>query len=501
VREDQDLILTIDVGTTNLKCILHQSNGRPMAALTHSHPTTFPHPAHAEQLPSTWIENLKQLLKAMSTEYSEWFAHLQGISLTGQMHGPVCLGKTGEVLFPCIIWSDTRARNEATFLKQQFSDEFFLQVTGNPVQESFTLPKILWLKNHQPDLYRQITTILFPKDYLGYRLTGSITTDHSDASGSLLYDLHRKSWSEDLIMNLGIDPGILPPIVDSDTIIGHITQEASEAFHIPFGIPVIKGGGDLATTALATGAGSKETISLCIGTAAQLLMRVKTTPEHFMGKLYRFAHCIKNASFYLGTVPTGGSSLQWLTSLLGKDATEELYHELDTLTKIPLDRHLLFYPYLMGSGTPHFDYQVQGAFLGLQIYHHSRDLALAIMEGVTMALKESLDCITDQEIQKVIMSGGAVRFTIWPRIVSQIFQLPVTIAKYSDSASFGAFLLAAHSFNYIDNFEKVDDMITTAETYFPEPDLVRYYEKMYNAYKSYWSAIHDYPKFFLSSTD
>ena len=272
MRKDSSYILTIDIGTTHLKCIIYDESGKIKVQLSQNHPTHFSLPGYAEQDPSIWVSNLQNLLYKIKDEHPEIVKSIQGISLTGQMHGPIFLNSKQEITYPCLIWSDTRAHEEVIYLEKIFTTDAILKITGNPIQESFTLPKILWLKNKQPNLFSYVDKIMFPKDYFGFLLTGIIATDHSDASGSLLYNLSNHCWSGEIIDNCELKKSLFPDIIPSDAILGKVSWNAAQQFGLPEGIPVIKGGGDLATTALATGTGQKESLSLCIGTAAQMLM-------------------------------------------------------------------------------------------------------------------------------------------------------------------------------------------------------------------------------------
>ena len=493
--ENSHTILSIDIGTTNLKCVVFDENGTMILHSSQTHPTSYPNPGQAEQAPSVWVKNLQQLLLTMRGHHPEIISSLQGVSLTGQMHGPVFLGERGDVLHPCIIWSDTRAREETAFLKKHFTPEYILQMTGNPIQESFTLPKVLWLKNHYPDLFSQVSKIIYPKDYLGFLLTGNLSTDHSDASGSLMYDLFNKTWSSEIISECGFELSLLPDIIYSDSILGTITPEASKRFSLPAGIPVIKGGGDLATTALATGTGQEGSVSLCIGTAAQLLISLNSVDKNLLGSLYLFSHCLPNTFFYLGTVPTGGSSVQWFHSLLSDESKEAFYDELNSLTEISMKRNILFYPYLMGTGTPYFDYRSNGAFLGLQINHNRVDIVLSIMEGITFSLKDSLQSISGYEFKKLVFSGGATRFSLWPQIVSSILNLPVYVARYVDSAVIGAFLLGAKRLGFISDYGIIINRLLNENPIYPGTNYVQEYEKKYKIYKHFLPTVRDYSSY------
>lgn len=485
-----ETILTIDVGTTNLKCILFDQEGNQLFRESLPNVTYYPRPFYAEQNPEEWVKNLKKVLEKVHRQYPEKLRTVNAVVLTGQMHGPVLFSKkTGKATYPCIIWSDTRAVEEVAFLQQEFSAELFLEKMGNPLQQSFTLPKLLWLKRHQPEVFQEVSCIIFPKDYIGCLLGGEPTTDYSDASGSLYYDIRTRCWERDLWGALGFPQEMLPDVVSGDSVVGHVSETAGREFFLPSGVPIIKGGGDLATTILATSVGSKERISLCVGTAGQLLLSLGDVDENILGKLYVFLHSLGEEYFALGTVPAGGASLQWFLSLFEKRDTGDLWTDIGELQKISQQETLLFYPFLLGTGTPYFDYRTEAAFLGLRMDQKLEDILLAILEGIVFALRDSLDRVGSsvKEARQVILSGGLARVPLFPQIVSNVFGLPVTLLRYQDTASMGAFLLAMRTMGNrsFENFSR--NWLET--TCFPEEPYVRYYAGKYSRYRSFLPSV------------
>ncbi len=485
-----ETILTIDIGTTNLKCILFDKEGNQLFRESSPNVTYYPRPFYAEQNPEEWVKNLKRVLKKMHQACPEKLRAIDAVVLTGQMHGPVLFSrKAGKATYPCIIWSDTRAGEEVAFLQREFSAELFLEKMGNPLQQSFTLPKLLWLKRHRPEAFREASFVIFPKDYIGCLLGGEPTTDYSDASGSLYYDIRTRCWKRDLWEALGFPQEMLPEVVSGDSVIGHVSEAAGREFFLPSGIPIIKGGGDLATTILATSMGNKERISLCVGTAGQLLLSLDDINENILGKLYVFLHSLGEEYFALGTVPAGGASLQWFLSLFEERSTRNLWIDISGLQKISRQTTLLFYPFLLGTGTPYFDYRTEAAFLGLRMDQKLEDILLAILEGIVFALRDSLDGVAPfvKEVRQVILSGGLARIPLFSQIVSSVFGLPVTLFRYQDTASMGAFLLAMRAMGNrsFENFFR--NWFET--TCFPEEPYVHYYTGKYSMYRSFLPSV------------
>lgn len=482
-----EFILTIDIGTTNLKGILFDEEGNEIFRVTRPNTTRYPEPFFAEQEPQQWIENLLAVMKDINQLCPEKLRLVRAVSLTGQMHGPVLFeSESGRVLHPCLIWSDARAVEEVRMLQEMFGDDFFLHEMGNPLQQSFTLPKLLWIKRHRPEVFEERSIkLLFPKDYIGYILGGEVTTDYSDASGSLLFGLREKEWKKEMLEDLGLPQNMLPEVVPSESIIGYVSEEAAATFFLPAGIPIVKGGGDLATTALATGAGIEGNLSLCVGTAGQLLLCTDEVDEETLGKLYVFLHCVQDKYFYLGTVPTGGAALDWFLSAVTGDKKYNLWEKVGSLTDISPRQVILFYPFLLGTGTPYFDYQAKAAFLGLQMNHKIEDMIVAILEGVAFALKESFEKIptVSGKVRQIILSGGLARLPIFSRIVTNVFNLPVAVSRYADTASVGAFLLAAKALGIVRGYG--GSAVGLESNVFPERFYVQYYRKAYGLYRSF----------------
>lgn len=485
-------VLTIDVGTTNLKCILFDENGNEVLRVTRPNTTRYLKPFFAEQDPSQWITNLATALRDMEKRCPEGVRSIQAVSLTGQMHGPVLFDvKEKRVLYPCIIWSDTRATEELGVLREVFSQEFFLETMGNPLQQSFTLPKLLWLKHHVPEVFEESFKILFPKDYIACVLGGTIATDPSDASGSLMFDLWKRNWAREVLQELGFPCEMLPDVVPSDSVVGYVSKEAADTFSLPMGVPIVKGGGDLATTALATGAGTEGNLSICVGTAGQLLVCANEIEREVLGKLYVFLHCIWDKYFYLGTVPAGGASLEWFLSLFTSHSGQSFWKEVERIQDIPLQRTLLFYPFLLGTGTPHFDYQAEAAFFGLQMHHRVEDVIVAILEGISFALRESAEAVPPvwEKVNQIILSGGLARCPLFPKIVSYVFRRPVFLLRYVDAASVGAFLLAAKALGFSQDCQAGLQVAIEREVIPLESTYVRYYDELYGLYKSFLKVV------------
>lgn len=484
------IILAIDVGTTNLKCILFDEEGNQLLKESLPNVSRYPQPFYVEQDPEEWMKNLKKVLKKMHQACPRKLRAINTVVLTGQMHGPVLFSKkTGRAIHPCIVWSDTRAEEEVEFLKQEFSAEFFLEKMGNPLQQSFTLPKLLWLKRHQPEVFQETSIVLFPKDYIGCLLGGEPVTDYSDASGSLYYDIRARCWERDLWKTLGFPQEILPEVVSGDSVIGRVSKAAEREFFLPSGVPIIKGGGDLATTILATSAGGKERISLCVGTAGQLLFSLGDVDKDILGKLYVFLHSLGGGCFALGTVPAGGASLQWFLSLFEKISAKDFWRDTSKLQEISRQETLLFYPFLLGTGTPYFDYRVEAAFLGLRMDQRLEDVLSAVLEGIVFALRDSLDRVPSfvGEVRQVVLSGGLARIPLFSRIVSNVFDLPVTLVGYQDTASMGAFLLAMYAMGN-KNFEGFSKSWFKTMC-FPEEPYVHYYARKYSMYRSFLPSV------------
>lgn len=468
------MILAVDVGTSVTKVLVFDKNGRVHATCRVSYPTQRPQLGWAEQDPNSWWLAVCQAMRAVTRRLRTSKMNIEGIGLTGQMHGLVLLGREGKPLIPCLIWMDRRAENYPQKLYEQVDQKTLLFRTGNLAIPAFPAVKLLWVKEKLPHIYKKTRWILMPKDYIGYRLTGEIATDPTDASGTLLYNLHHHVWDDDLLTAIGIPRKSLPPIKSSTSVLGKVKAQAAKDLLVPAGTPVVMGAGDLATSALGVGVVTSERVGLILGTAGQILFTLNEYPSQLLGKFYCFAHAIPSSFLGLGTLPTGGAAIAWLARITNPLGSPQKNNIKTLLSLAELARPgadgLFFLPYLAGTGTPHMDYTAKGAFLGLTEAHGQAQIVRAVLEGVGYAMRESLQLLWDLGVcqKEIMVAGGSARSKAFVQILADILGHPFHLVKTLDASPLGAFVLTAVGLGlYADLQKACEEIIKIQETIFP----------------------------------
>ncbi|MGC9075565.1 MAG: xylulokinase [Candidatus Bipolaricaulaceae bacterium] len=481
------VFLAIDIGTSVTKVVAFDEKGRICVQARASYPTHRPQPGWAEQDPEDWWKAVSEATRLVMRKLRSPKRRVEAVGLTGQMHGLVLLGRNGKPLLPCLIWMDTRAGNQAKALAKSVGEQKLLSRTGNRPIPAFPAAKFLWVRENLPRIYKGVRWLLMPKDYIGYRLTGVIGTDPSDASGTLLYNLQLKDWDEEIVGVTGLRREFLPPISSSTSLLGKVTAKAAKELPLPAGTPVILGGGDLATSALGVGAVTPEQVGLILGTAGQLLFAVSESFDQLLGKFYLFAHALPGSFLGLGTLPTGGAALAWLARALkvGEKGIEKL---ISSATDIPPGANGLFFlPYLAGTGTPYMDYEVRAAFLGLAEAHGPEHIVRAVLEGIGYALRDSLQLLWDLGMCKkeIMIAGGSMRSRALRQIFADILGRPLHLVRTIDASPLGTFFLTAVGLGlYADLREVCKTGVKIRETVVPTT-LSDYYAKGFEVFRYY----------------
>jgi xylulokinase len=478
-------IVSIDIGTSVAKVFAFDLQGNVLAYARESYGINRPNSGWAEQDPRIWWQAIVSGVRTVAKQISKMGETIEVIGLSGQMHGPVLLDKDGTPLLPCLIWMDTRAQKQAEFLNELLGHETLLSITGNLAVPAFPAAKLLWIKENLPHIFTKIRWVLMPKDYIGFCLTQTIATDHSDASGTLLYDIKARRWSDDLTRAIGLELDCLPPLVHSTQVLGKLTPQVARELSVEANIPVVIGAGDLITSAIGTGVIQPGKISLILGTAGQLLAYAEVVPVELLGKFYVFAHAIPSANLVLGTLPTGGAALAWMARWWTKkedlDATD--FANLFDLAKhsLPGAQSLIFVPYLAGTGTPHMDYTVTGAFVGLTENHGAAEIVRAVLEGVAYALRDSLEVLRKSglPIEELRLAGGAIKNDTWAQIITDVFALPLQLLNVLDASPLGAFVLAATAAGHYSDLREVCNKVIFVQKIFTPTRCSKVYEKMY----------------------
>jgi xylulokinase len=447
------ILLGIDVGTTGSKAVLIDPRGEVRAEATTDVALATPQALWAEQQPADWWAATVSSVRRVLAQAGLNGTQVSAVGLTGQMHGLVLLDAHGEVLRPAILWNDQRTGPQCAAITARLGLPRLLELIGNPVLPGFTAPKILWVREHEPEVYGRVAHVLLPKDYVRYRLTGALASEVSDASGTALFDVGRRRWSAEMPAALDIPSAWLPEVTESAVVSARISAAAAEQTGLAAGTPVVGGAGDQAAQAIGSGATQEGVVMVTLGTSGVVFASSSTYRPEPQGRLHAFCHAAPDTWHLMGVMLSAGGSLRWYRDTLGQPecarAAAEGCDPYDILTAdaaaVPAgaDR-LLFLPYLCGERTPHADPQARGVFCGLTLRHGKAHLTRAVLEGVAFGLRDALELLRalDVRIDQVRVSGGGARSSLWRQILADVFATEIVTTNVTQGAGFGAALLA-----------------------------------------------------------
>jgi xylulokinase len=484
--------LGIDVSTTATKALLIDSTGQVIASAASEYPFQTPRPLWSEQHPKLWWDGATKSIRAVLQKSAVDPSQIVAIGLTGQMHGLVLLDGAGQVLRPAILWNDQRTQEQCDEIHTRIGKERFIQITGNLALTGFTAPKILWVAQHEPQVYARARHVLLPKDYLRYRLTGEFAMDKADGAGTVLFDLHSRHWSAEVLAALDIPAAWMPPTFEGPQFTGFVTPEAAAATGLKAATPVAAGGGDQSAQAVGVGAVEPGVIALTVGTSGVIFA---TTPSALVepeGRLHAFCHAVPGMWHFMGVMLSAAGSLQWYRDTLAPGMSfEDMLHEA---ASIPAGSEgLLFLPYLSGERTPHPDPLARGAFVGLTLRHGRGHLTRALLEGVAFGLKDSFTLIQAaglSQIRQVRASGGGTKSPLWRQILADVLGAELITVNTTEGAAFGAALLAGvGAGNWPDVPSACRAAITITATVTPLPAQVETYASRYPFYRDLYPAL------------
>jgi xylulokinase len=446
-------LIGMDVGTTGAKALLIDETGAVRASATSEYPMYTPRPQWAEQDPEDWWRGAIKAVRQVLAESGVKGAEVKAIGLTGQMHGMVMLDADGQVLRRCIMWNDQRTAAQCEWIMNTIGRERFLDLTLNPALPGFTAPKIIWTREHEPEVYAQAAHVLLPKDYLRLKLTGVYATEVSDASGTVLLDVSQRRWSSTVLSELGIPESWMPDVVESPTITGHITREAAELTGLKEGTPVVGGAGDQAASGVGTGIVEPGLVSVTMGTSGVVFAYTEEPSRDPEGRLHTFCHAVPDKWHVMGVTLSAGGSFRWFRDALGlSERNIARLTGVDTYEILTAEaaqapagcEGLLFLPYLTGERTPYPDPNARGSFMGLTLRHDKRHMVRAVLEGVAYSLRDCIELFRDLAIpvNQVRAVGGGARSLVWRQIIADVFGAELVTINVTDSTAFGAALLA-----------------------------------------------------------
>ncbi|MGB2635300.1 MAG: xylulokinase, partial [Candidatus Acidiferrum sp.] len=442
-------VLGIDVGTGGTRAVLIDLRGRVISAATAEHaPMSSPHIGWAEQSPDDWWRAACQAIKECLTKSGTTAQEVSAIGLTGQMHGLVLLDAKDQVVRPALLWCDQRTGEECREITEQVGAQRLIELTANPALTGFTLPKIWWVRKHEPELWGRVRSLMLPKDYIRFRLTGARAIDVADASGTLMFDVAHRRWSKPMLEISRIDEGLLPTVFESPEISGHVHEEGARLAGLWPGIPVVAGAGDQAAGAVGMGIVKPGAVSATIGTSGVVFAATSAPVLEPKGRIHTFCHAIPNRWHVMGVTQGAGLSLRWFRDQFGagKDDGRDPYKRLaEEAAKAPAGADgLLWAPYLMGERTPHLDPNARGALVGITAQHRRAHVIRAILEGVAFSLRDTLTLFREigVPVESIRLSGGGARSALWQQIQADIYGMPVELIEADEGAAYGAALLA-----------------------------------------------------------
>ena len=425
--------LGIDLGTSELKLALVDATGTLVASAGAPLSVSRPHPHWAEQHPHDWWDALVIAANALRSRHPDAWDAVRAIGLSGQMHGAVLVDEERRVLRPAILWNDTRSSAQCEELVRRLPS--LPQIAGNLAMPGFTAPKLLWVEEHEPAIFRRIGQVLLPKDWLRWRLTATAVSDMSDASGTLWLDVGRRAWSPQLLQAGGMTLAQMPAVVEGSDVSGHLQRDAAIALGLPEGLPVAGGGGDNAASAVGIGATQPGQGFLSLGTSGVLFVVTDRHRPNPASAVHAFCHALPGRWHQMSVMLSAASGLQWITRLTGSASEAALLERVEALTDAERDRAPLFLPYLSGERTPHNDPHAAGAFFGMDNDTDAARLGHAVIEGVAFGLADGLQALRDAgtEVRRLTLVGGGARSAHWAQLLADTLDIELMTADGAEA--------------------------------------------------------------------
>jgi len=482
-------LLGIDISTTGAKAVVVDEDGAVIASHSTPHPINTPQPLWSEQNPQDWWQGAATSIRAVLEHVNA--DDIYGVGLTGQMHSLVCLDADNHVLRPAILWNDQRTQAQCDAITAKLGEQRLVQLSGNRALTGFTAPKILWIREHEPQVYAKIAHVLVAKDYIRFCLTGEYATDANEACGMLLMDAGARQWSQELLDALEIPNAWLPRVYEGPELTGTVTADAAELTGLRVGTPVVAGGGDQAAQAVGVGAVAAGVIALTVGTSGVVFAPLGAYNYEPEGRLHALCHSVPNMWHFMGVTLSAAGSLQWYRDTLAPDVP------FDTLTaeaeSVPVGSDgLYFLPYLSGERTPYPDPLARGAFIGLTTRHTRGHLTRAVMEGVAYSLRDVFGLIQQSEagkqIKQVRVSGGGAKSALWRQIFADVLGVPLVTVTETEGAAYGAALLVGLSAGLWADADGLAKVVDLGDETPPSPNAALYAEK-YALYQSLYPTL------------
>lgn len=480
------LYIGVDLGTSAVKLLLMNEKGDIKKIVSKEYPISFPHPGWSEQNPEDWFEKSMEGIKELTAECDK--TQIVGISFGGQMHGLVVLDEEDQVIRPAILWNDGRTEKETDYLNEVIGKEKLSTYTANIAFAGFTAPKILWMKENEPENFAKICKLMLPKDYLAYRLSGQFCTDVSDASGMLLMDVKHKCWSKEMLEICGIKETQLPKLYESYEVVGTLRKEIAEKLMMPGSVKIIAGAGDNAAAAVGTGTVGDGMCNISLGTSGTIFISSNTFGVDEHNALHSFAHA--DGHYHLmGCMLSAAACNKWWSEEILK--TKDYQKEQEGITKLG-ENSVFYLPYLMGERSPHNNPNARAMFIGMSMGTTREEMTQAVLEGVAFGLRDSLEVARSLgiKIERTKICGGGAKSSLWKKIIANLMNLKVDVLENEEGPAMGGAILAAVGCGeYPDVETAAKRLVKVASTVEPEKELVGKYEERYRKFKNIYPVV------------
>ena len=484
----------VDLGTSAVKLLLMEGNGKIANVVSKEYPLYFPHPGWSEQKPEDWWEAVKTGLKELTEGFDK--SQVAGISFGGQMHGLVILDKDDNVIRPAILWNDGRTQEETDYLNNEIGKSTLSGYTANIAFTGFTAPKILWVKNKEPENFARIEKIMLPKDYIAYKLSGSFCTDVSDASGMLVFDVKNKCWSKEMLDICGIREEQMAKIYESYEAVGTLKADVAAELGLPETVKVVAGAGDNAAAAVGTGTVGDAMCNISLGTSGTIFISSKEFGVDKNNALHAFAHA--DGKYHLmGCMLSAASCNKWWMEEIMQ--TKEFAAEQAAITEDMLGRnHVYFLPYLMGERSPHNDANARGTFIGLTMDNTRADMYQAVLEGVAFAIRDSFEVAKNLgiDIKRSKICGGGAKSPLWKKMIANILNIEIDVIESEEGPGYGGAMLAAVACGeYASVEEAAEKLVKVIDTVKPDAEIAARYEERYRQFALVYPTVKElFPK-------
>lgn len=482
------LYIGVDLGTSSVKLLLMNGQGKIEKTVTREYPLYFPNPGWSEQNPGDWWRETIEGIKELTSDCDK--TQVAGISFGGQMHGLVILDQNDEVIRPAILWNDGRTSKETDYLNTVVGKENLSRYTANIAFAGFTAPKVLWVRENEPDNFNKIAKIMLPKDYIAYKLSGVHCTDVSDASGMLLMDVKNKCWSKEMIQICGISEEQLPKLYESYDVVGTLSEKIATELGLSIDCKIVAGAGDNAAAAIGTGTVGEGRCNISLGTSGTIFISSEKFGVDENNALHAFAHADGHYHLMGCMLSAASCNKWWMDGIIGaKDYAEEQAK----ITKLG-ENNVFFLPYLMGERSPHNNPDARGTFIGMTMDTSRADMTQAVLEGVAFAIRDSFEVAKSLgiKIERTKICGGGAKSPLWKKMIANVLNLKVDVIETEEGPAYGGALLAAVACGEFASIEEAtQQVVKVIDTIEPEEELVAKYEERYSKFKKIYPTVKD----------